>query len=295
MPIFIKCNTNTNFNDGIGAIAQAQLHTYAFSKINNINFVFDGFKNISHYQHNNFKSEQFNKMWDSFFNFPLSTLGDTNYKLIEIENLDDSLVRSLNSENSYLLYIQPWKTNSYMDKNIKFVEQKNVIRELKKNIYLHDDYKYYTNNKFNVAIHIRSQNTIDTLASQPHREVLLNNSSNEYFNYYINLFDNIKHFFPENTEIHIYSQGQLKQFEQLKKLNYNINFHLNEQPNITLYHMIHSDLFIAANSSFSYITTLLRDKITICRDNFWHKTYDKTIHTNRNGELLNNFDLLKSV
>jgi hypothetical protein len=59
--------------------------------------------------------------------------------------------------------------------------------------------------------------------------------------------------------------------------------------------MIYSDLFIAANSSFSYIATLLRDEPTICRDNFWHRTYDKTAHSNRSGEIIRNIELLNQM
>lgn len=296
MAVFIKCESDSKFNDGIGAIAQGQLHTYAFSVINDINFIFDGYKNIAHYQHNNFETQQFDQMWNKFFNFPNKSVSDVHLQNIELNVLDSKYACSLKNQNgNFLLHTQSWKTNSYINDNIKFVEKTNAIRSLKPNLFLDKNQKYFDNEKFNIAIHIRSANPVDTLSHEVHRENLLKTSTNEYFTYYLNLLNNIKNYLPFDTKIHIYSQGNENQFEQLTKLNYDVILHLDESPNISLYHMIYSDLFIAANSSFSYITTLLRDNPTICRDNFWHKTYDKTIHANRNGELLNNFELLKQM
>ncbi len=70
MPIYLSTNSNGTNTEGIGAMAQYQLHTYALSKIFNINFTFSPFINLQHYQYHNVTQKQFCDDINSFFNFP---------------------------------------------------------------------------------------------------------------------------------------------------------------------------------------------------------------------------------
>jgi hypothetical protein len=287
--IYISCSSDGKNTEGIGSMAQGQLHTYAFAKIYNLNFVFNGFKNINHYQHNSISKEQFENMWNLFFNFKSKMLPDS-CEIIDIHVLNKDMINYfLQLNKNIYLKIVPHLTNEFASKFMSEIEEKNILRDLKNNIILNDSDKYYKKNKINIGVHIRNLNNLDVCFDK-HREYY---NKNKIF-YYENIFKNINNIFDYEKEIHIFSQGKEEDFQQIKNLNLkNTTFflHLDERPDISLYHMINSDILICANSSFSYISSLLNDSFILCRDNFWHKTYNLTSFIDYEG----NFNIKNSI
>jgi hypothetical protein len=132
---------------------------------------------------------------------------------------------------------------------------------------LKQEQKYFKNNKKNIAIHIRKFTKTDN-CTITNREYFTEARKNIYLNY-IEQLDNENHMF------HIYSQGTEEEFEFLKKEN--VILHIEENPLISLYHIINADFLITANSSFSYIAHLLgTHEKCFGRSNFWHKWKKET-------------------
>ena len=57
--------------EGIGAVAQCQIHAYTLSKMLNIDYTSTNFENLQHYQEHS-SQEQFCQDVTKFFNFPKS-------------------------------------------------------------------------------------------------------------------------------------------------------------------------------------------------------------------------------
>ena len=88
-------------------------------------------------------------------------------------------------------------------------------------------------------------------------------------------------------EYHIYSRsqtpGDLTQFEEFNKLGLPIKFHIDEHPLTSLYHLIKSDVKVLSNSSFSYISSIYGEGVSIARTNFHHKIPDNVIYSEYDG------------
>ena len=57
--------------EGIGAVAQCQIHAYTLSKMLNVDYTSTSFKNLQHYQEHS-TQEEFCQDVTKFFNFPKS-------------------------------------------------------------------------------------------------------------------------------------------------------------------------------------------------------------------------------
>jgi len=265
--IYFTTNSDGNHTEGIGAMAQYQIICYVLSKLYNVNFYFTGFKNLTHYQYFDITQEQWCKDITNFFNFSVSNnlnLPIVNfYQLnIELENFihnNDNII--INFESKYLL--------SFMDDYINDNKVQNILTELGKNIRLNNNLKYFNKEKQNIAIHIRKYTQTDCDLN-PRREYFEESKKDYYINL-INKLDNDK------VNFYIYSQGNKDDFNFLKKDN--IFLHIEENPLISLYHMINSDIFITANSSLSYIAHLLGNhKQCFVRDTFFHQWKPNSIY-----------------
>jgi hypothetical protein len=82
---------------------------------------------------------------------------------------------------------------------------------------------------------------------------------------YIDIINNLKHSY-KNCKIHIYSQGDKKDFN----FDNNIILHLNENIEDTFTDLVYADLLVIAPSSFSYSAALLSNGIVY---------YTKSYHT----------------
>ena len=245
--------------EGIGAVAQCQIHAYTLSKMLNIDYTSTNFENLQHYQEHS-TLEQFSQ--------------DDKYWVVKdlcvvIGNAD--LMRM--ADNNH----QTWKP---------FVE------ELSSLVFFDEDKYYYDDDKLNIAVHIT--NFIegrDNDRSLSREQFVQGNKKEQY---YINLLQKFDQIFNQDNktgtlekEYHIFSRsqtpGDLTQFEAFTKLGLPIKFHIDEHPLTSLYHLIKSDVKVLSNSSFSYISAIYGEGVSIARTNFHHKIPDNVIYSEYDG------------
>jgi len=264
--IYFTTNSDGNHTEGIGAMAQYQIICYALSKLYNVEYYFEGFKNLTHYQYFNTTQEQWGKDITHFFNLPVidkpQSLPVVNFSKIglDLENFIQNNNAIINFEPNYIM--------QFIDQYVDNTEVQNILQDIGKNLIFDNSLFYFNKEKQNIAIHIRKYTQTDCDL----------NSRREYFieskkEYYINL---IKELDTINTEFHIYSQGNEKEFDFLKKDN--VSLHIEENPLTSFYHMVNADVLVTANSSLSYLAHLVGNhKKCFVRDTFFHKWKFNTI------------------
>jgi hypothetical protein len=247
--VFFTTNADALKREGIGATAQYQIICYVLSKIHDTKFYFTGFKNLHHYQYFNTTQENWDQESNEFFNFKISS-----FLVVTQET------KILNLDYLYLIH----KMNKIIDEP----KTREILLELKNNLKLCENQKYFKNNKKNIAIHIRKFTQTDCCTSSD-REYFNEERKDIYLNY-------IKKLDDKDHAFHIFSQGEEKEFEFLKKEN--VFLHIEENPLVSLYHMINADFLIMANSSLSYVAHLLGNhEKCFGRSNFWQKWKKETI------------------
>lgn len=264
--VYFSTNSDGNHTEGIGAMAQYQIICYVLSKLYNVEYYFEGFKNLTHYQYFNTTQKQWSKDITHFFNLPIidkpQSLPTVNFSQIgsDLENFIQNNSAIIDFESNYIM--------QFIDQYIDNIEVQNILQDIGKNLILDNSLFYFNKEKQNIAIHIRKYTETDCDLN-PRREYF--NKDKQHF--YLEL---IKSLDTPNTEFHIYSQGEEKDFDFLK--GNNIFLHIEENPLISLYHMINSDTLITANSSLSYIAHLIGShKKCYVRDTFFHKWKINTI------------------
>lgn len=270
--IYFTTNSDGNNTEGIGAMAQYQIICYILSKLYDVNFYFEGFKNLTHYQYFDIKQNDWCKDVSEFFNFK-SVIAE-NIKTINFSDINCELDELVNKNESLIINFEPHFLLQFMDSYIDNSDIKNICEYLKNNISLSSYKKYFKKEDTNIAVHIRKYTQTDC-DPNPRRE-LFDDSKHEYI---INMLKSIDQKLDYNNKVyHIYSQGKESDFKFLKELKLNIKLHIEEYTLISLYHMINSDIFITANSSLSYVAHILGNhKACFVRDTFFHKWKENTI------------------
>lgn len=252
--VYLKTNGDGGNTEGLGALAQYQLFTYALAKMHDCGFVFDGFKNLQHYQYNNVTQEKFSADASSFFNLVSDKAEGRCERVRSLATLYEllSVKENLTLELDWCCFGQIMNNPVI----IRDIEQQGLI----KNLPLSFDVQqvYFNPGKPKIAIHIRKFTGTDCDRS-PVREVF----TDQRRDFYQNLIHNISEII--DAEFHIFSQGIASDYAFLNSAN--VVMHIEEYPIISLYHMIHSDVLVMANSSFSYIAHLLGHPITFLRQN----------------------------
>jgi hypothetical protein len=250
------CYTRFDGNDqeGLGSILQSQLHLYAYCRMNNKKFFFPGFKNISHYQYSQDTKEEFIDKINKFFSFPSE--GSFGESYIEPQFL-----------------LKKWG-EIYND------EKKEFIKELY-------GYIKYTGNSFfqesktSLSVHIRNINPED-VCHDINREYL-NTKKEKYF---LDLITNVKKIHGNDLDIHVFSQGEEKDFLKFKEIH-DCTLHLNDDVIKTFYHLLTSNILITSNSSFSWCAHLFNmNEHVYSRNNFFHSWYKTTHKTDINGQII---------
>jgi len=264
---------NSGRKEGIGAIAQYQILLYAICKKLGVNFYNSGFKNIGHSSYTDYDEDDWSDSFTQFFNF--SSDFDIEEK-IHFSKIDEDLFSFIqenkNTSSKILIYIDPESVLDYGQLIINEIYEKKYLIDLKNRLNFNDT--YFSNNVLNISFHIRNINLEDN-CFQNFRELYNKNNFN-----YINIIEQLKKVCDEEVKLHIHSQGEQKDFEELlnyQQKKFEIELHINDHPISDIYHMSHADLLIMANSSFSWISHLMNYNITLVRDNFWHSTYPNTI------------------
>ena len=266
---------NSGKKEGIGAILQSQLLLYAICKKLGVEFYNQGFKNIGHSTYSEYSQEEWDNLFTNFFN--LSTNKIISHKL-PFKKIDDGFISFIetqkNSSEDYLIYLDPEEVLRYGQSIINEIYENKYLVDLKNNFNFNQ--QYFSNQELNISLHIRSINPEDIMF-QDCREYYDRDNNFKY----INSINHLKKVCNnEKVNLHIYSQGQDKNFSNLlncEEDNFKVTLHLNQNPISDIYHMCHSDVFIMSNSSFSWIAHLLNYNPTLVRDNFWHSTYPNTL------------------
>lgn len=278
-----------NKSEGVGAMMMYPIMLRFVSEFFGVGFSFSGIKNLSHFEYTNYTddSKSWSEMFESFFNFPKLENPD---KVIRQFSFDQNLVNFIqqNKDIKEQVLIElpqhgaTWPLMCFCQQNSGLIFDENIIRSLREELNFSGK-KYFNEDEFNIALHIRSENPKDVDASSAERE-LYNHSRD--FSRYCNLIDRLKNkYYNKKTSLHIYSQGFANTFDEFFNLSspmFDINIHIDEHPISDLYHMIYADSFIMANSAFSYIASFFRNELTYVRDNFWCFTYPSTIKVDYN-------------
>jgi hypothetical protein len=264
--LLFTTNSDGGNTEGIGAMAQYQIICYTLSKLYNAGFYFEGFKNLTHYQYFQTTKEKWDSNITNFFNLPISK--KENLPIINFSSINGD-IESMINENA-ILNIEPNYLLQFIDEYIDNSDIQTILKQIGNNLNLNKELFYFDKNKNNIAFHIRKYTQTDCDLN-PRREYFDETKKNYYISKIKELNDN-------EVEFHIYSQGNETDFEFIKEIGDNIKLHIEENPLISLYHMINADVLFTANSSLSYIAHLLGNhKKCFVRDTFFHKWKSNSI------------------
>tara|TARA_B100001996_G_scaffold158210_2_gene120612 strand:+ start:557 stop:1462 length:906 start_codon:yes stop_codon:yes gene_type:complete len=280
--------------EGIGAVAQCQIHTYTLSRMLGVEFASTKFENLQHYQEHSTQVE-FCQDVTKFFNFPKGQLNSDN--VVSFEKIDEEFIKFVEeNRNEKDLYVEVGRADMMRTADNNYQKWNSFVKDLSSLVVFDKSKYYFDEEKLNVSLHITNFIEGRDNDRSTSREQFIQGNDKE--KYYINLlkkFDKILN--DKNNrassvekEYHIYSRsqtpGDLEQFDAFTKLGLPIEFHIDEHPLTSLYHLIHSDIKVLSNSSFSYISAIYGDGLSIARDNFHHKIPENVIYSDYDG----NFD-----
>jgi hypothetical protein len=225
--------TAVTLNDGLGSQLQCNLWTILYAIHHGFTFHYTPIKKIDHNYDND--PEFINRVEDLF-----------------------------NLANTYPIYKEP-KSVSYfkqvyseLRKNISIYATPERLKELRNAFWKNKNKNFFNNNKFNVAVHIRRPNSHDNRTKVSTTPDL----------YYLNIIKSIRSEHKDkDLQFHIYSQGDLNNFEIYKgKTDSNDKkddtcLHINEEIVSTFIAMVSADILVTSQISFSYSAALLNENI----------------------------------
>ena len=291
--IYLFTRADGKQTEGIGAVAQCQIHTYTLSKMLGVGFASTKFENLQHYQEYD-TQENFSNDVTNFFNFP-NRIEPPN-DAVKFEHVDRTFLDFIEkNKNGDEIYVEISNKDLIRVAISNTEKWSSVIPDLSKLVSIDDSKKYFDEDKLNISLHITNFIEGRDNDRTPQREQFVQGNRKE--KYYIDLLQKFDDIFNRrgrtlfvDKEYHIYSRsqtpGDLSQFEAFTKLDLPIKFHIDEHPLISLYHLIQSDVKVLSNSSFSYMSALYGDGLNIVRDNFFCKLPYNAVYTDYDG----NFD-----
>ena len=291
--IYLFTRADGKQTEGIGAVAQCQIHTYTLSKMLGVGFASTKFENLQHYQEYD-TQENFSNDVTNFFNFP-NRIEPPN-DAVKFEHVDRTFLDFIEkNKNGDEIYVEISNKDLIRVAISNTEKWSSVISDLSKLVSIDDSKKYFDEDKLNISLHITNFIEGRDNDRTPQREQFVQGNRKE--KYYIDLLQKFDDIFNRrgrtlfvDKEYHIYSRsqtpGDLSQFEAFTKLGLPIKFHIDEHPLISLYHLIQSDVKVLSNSSFSYMSALYGDGLNIVRDNFFCKLPYNAVYTDYDG----NFD-----
>jgi len=225
------------------------------------------------FAHVPFSSQQ----WESFLGFGEDET--TVEYLIKKQNYSKVRLPLFNEFNPDELKLVINIISSYNDKKVVFlaeqdqpyIDQYGVMEDIKvkfdKSAARQSDSLLYSNNFFNIAIHVRRGDIVIGNQNQ-NPNLTMRWQNNDYFeNVLRRVIDNLHTIKP--VAIYFFSQGVVADFKEFENFN-NIRFCLDMDAQKSFLHMSRADLLITSKSSFSYKPALLNDGIKICPQDFWH-------------------------
>jgi len=225
--------------DGFGAQYQNIVFAILYAEFNGYEYIHNCINII---EHNYNKDENFVKNMNNFINIKKNYLNASDVKKGKILKYRSEQIYP-DVENNI---------DNYTNNNPSFNKIKNCFWEDKNK-------DFYKNNKFNVAVHIRRTNQIDTSIE--------NRIENDL--YYLKVMQNIREKYNDkNLLFHIYSQGDISKFECY--INDDVVFHLDEDLMDTFIGLVAAEALVTSKSSLSYTAAILSEG-EIYYLPFWHK------------------------
>lgn len=237
--------------DGFGSQLQAVYSLIAYCEYKNYNYIHTPFHRM---HHNDENLSDFPSLMNSFVNL------ESQFKSVNsLTNYEKS--RLYKFREGYMVH------GSF---HPEFFYTNKVIEKIRKCYYSSnkpDISKIFLKDKYNIAVHIRRG---DVSATQHVQRYTSNDT-------YIQLLSKMK--LPNNSFIHIFSEGSPNDFKEFTNKYKNITLHLNTNIKETFHCMVKADLLILSKSSFSYCAGLLNENKVDGEiiKNWWHKPLKKWI------------------
>lgn len=229
--------TNNKLVDGFGSQYQKIIQTYVLCRMRNMDFVYRPLSNMEHNYDN-----------------------DDNY-LDRMENLMNikNNVPNLKEETDVETLNHMWVIKEF-EKNMVAYTNNQHIEFIKKCFWENKERNFFKNNKFNIAIHIRRENSHDKGLAGP--RVTTKN------NFYLLIMKHIRESFKEKELLfHIYSQGDKNNFKEFESSD--TIMHIDEEIEESFIALVAADILVISPSSFSYAAGLISDGIVFYKP-FWH-------------------------
>ena len=122
---------------------------------------------------------------------------------------------------------------------------------------------------FNLVVHVRRGDIMAGIAKNNPNH-LMRYQSADYFEHLLGeLVPLLKSLVPKPIRIHLYSQGDKKEFLSFERFA-DVEYHLETGPKESFVQMTRADLLVISKSSFSYKPALLSHGIVVAPRNFWH-------------------------
>jgi len=241
--------------DGIGAQAHAILATMLFAFQANIKYIHTPLEQVAHKPKDIIDWES---RWNNFFGFNnySEVVDNFNFNLFKYRNfptykIEKNTIFTLN-DPFWVLDINPDSFNEIQSRIVY------CYRLSPKRNYLH---KSRSCNSLQISVHVRRGDAL--LSENSHR------LTDEFYTF--NCLTKITKVLKDcgyDYHIHIFSEGNIKDFIYLNKLN-NTNFWLNEDAFMTFDSLVSADILLLSKSSFSYSSALLANGI-VFYEPFWH-------------------------
>lgn len=227
----MKITNISNLNDGFGECFKFLLYTIFYCEFMKHDFYYTpAFTNSINHNYNN--DIDYIKKKEEMIDF------ENNFKIAT----DDCI------ELSKFQYI------SFFEKNIHLYDHSLEIKKIKK-IFKAKNKNRFDTNKKNIAIHIRKNNQYDKKNIKYYKEQPGLDVPNEVYKEIIFKLSDIY----KNSLIHIYSQGDINDFNFINDKN--IIFHLNDTVENTFTDFVYADILLISPSAFSYTAGLISDGI----------------------------------
>ncbi|WP_125140101.1 hypothetical protein [Clostridium transplantifaecale] len=159
----------------------------------------------------------------------------------------------------------------YLEADQFYFDQFGVMDDLKYKFFSaparKEDKLIYDNKAFNIAIHIRRGDIVQT-GDKRNENLAMRYQGSEYF---VNALDTALEYLKDKKNIHIYlfSQGKIEDYAEFSRFE-NLHVCLNMGAIDSFIHMAYADALITSKSSFSYKPALLNRGIKFCPADFWH-------------------------
>ena len=228
------CVMEDFFNDGFGIQFMFIIFLISYCEINNYEFIHRPIKKIDHNYNND--HDYIDKIED------LINLKNEYRTIDQLNDQETKKLSIINRGHLINLFIHN-DISKYINNNIK-LKYKDIFRKNKNT-------NIFSNNKFNVSIHIRRTNQLD---KEDFDRTLISNQ------YYINKINLIRELYKDkDLHFNIFSQGFNANFDCFYQND--ITPYIDYDISLTFQMMVLADILVTAPSGFSYVAALLSNGI----------------------------------